>query len=158
MTFMIRPKVSRPTGTCKHKCVVLAANQILTGFDTADGSEAYCDWSALTEDCLPSDQTIGGLHGNSSHSVFTHVIRHFQHDTYIVVLDLQCCHDVWQLSLELDIDDSADDLNTENLIADVHKSSPCDGRTCAPVVILAPAILQDALSMQDYLRDVSLNS
>ena len=118
ITFMMRPKVSRPTGTCKasQACLQICpchlcrseAQQGPTPIETEKAT--HRDRLALTCDNLSSDQTVSSVHGNGTNCILSHMIRDFQHESYIMVLYLQCRCDKWQFPFELDIYNSSDDL------------------------------------------------
>ena len=68
------------------------------------------DRLALTCDNLSSDKTVSSVHGNGTNCILSHMIRDFQHESYIMVLYLQCGCDKWQFPFELHINNSSDDL------------------------------------------------
>ena len=80
----------------------------------------------MTSDDLSPDKTVGGLHSNRTNSVLSHVIRNLQNETDVMILYFQGSRNVRQLSFELNIDDSSDDLNNQDICAEqvVDNSSP----------------------------------
>ena len=68
------------------------------------------DRLALTCDNLSSDKTVSSVHSNGTNCILSHMIRDFQHESYIMVLYLQCGCDKWQFPFELHINNSSDDL------------------------------------------------
>ena len=83
-TFMMRPKVSRPTGTAMGRPVSIAA--------------------------APANQALGRIHRHRAHRVLAEMLRHFEHQPAAVVVDLQGVQDRRQFAVEAHVDHGADDL------------------------------------------------
>ncbi len=83
--------------------------------DVDDASERLVadrnsDRLAGVDDVLSANQTLGGVHRDGAHGVFTEVLRHFQDETLAIVDGLERVQDLRQLAGELHVDDGADDL------------------------------------------------
>ena len=80
--------------------------------DAAKGGVAHGhgDRVVLVDDFLTADQTFGAVHGDGTDSVFTKVLRHFQHQFLAVVVGDQGVQNRGQVIGELHVNDSADDL------------------------------------------------
>ena len=88
---------------------------------------AYRDRLSLTSDNLSPDQTVGGLHSNGTDSVLSHMVRNLQNESDVLVLYFQSSCDVRQLSFELHIDNSSNDLKKdEDCIEQVVDNSSFD--------------------------------
>ena len=74
------------------------------------GADRHGDRLAGIADVLAADEALGGVHGDAAHGVLTEVLSHFQHHAGAVVGGLQRVQDLRQVIVELDVDNSADDL------------------------------------------------
>ncbi len=68
------------------------------------------DWRACVFDALAANQTFGRVHRDGTHGVFAKVLSHFEDQFLAVVFSYNSVEDLWQVILELHIDDGADDL------------------------------------------------
>ena len=84
---MMRPSVSRPTGT-------------------AIGAPVF------TTAC-PRVSPSRGLHSNATHSLVPDVLRDLENQTHVVVLHLEGGHDGRQVAVKVHVDDGTDDLRAE---------------------------------------------
>ncbi len=87
--------------------------------DAPEGGRAdgHDDRAAGVDHILTAHETLSGVHGNGAHGVLAQVLCHFKHETRAVVLGFQGVQDGGQLTVELHIDNSADDLG--NLAFDI---------------------------------------
>jgi hypothetical protein len=76
--------------------------------------ELVTDWdidrSTLINHLLATLKTLGGIHSNSADGVLTKMLSDLEHDANVVVLDLESIQNVWELAIELDVDDGTNDL------------------------------------------------
>ena len=96
--------------------------------DAAEGScaDGHHDRVAGVGDFLTADQPLGGVHRDGAHRGFAEMLRHFEHQAVAAVLGLDRVQNGGQMSLELDVDDGADDLgDASGLVCGCgHKLSP----------------------------------
>ena len=59
---------------------------------------------------LSADETFARIHGNGAHGRFAEMLGDFEHQAIAVIVRLQRIENRGQISLELHIDDGADDL------------------------------------------------
>jgi hypothetical protein len=71
---------------------------------------AHLDRALGVDDGLSTDETLSGVHGNSADSVLAEMLCDLQDEAVLGSLDLESRKHWRQLTLELHIDDSADDL------------------------------------------------
>ncbi len=82
----------------------------------AGRADRHGDRAAGVGDFLAADQAFGGVHGDGAHGVLAQMLRHFEHQADLLaglgvgVGGLQRVQDRGQLTVELDVDDGADDL------------------------------------------------
>ena len=90
------------------------------------GADRHHDRLAGVGDFLTADQTLGGVHRDGAHRGFAEMLRHFEHQTVAAVLGLDRVQNGGQMSLELHVDDGADDLrDASGLVGGCgHKLSP----------------------------------
>ena len=90
------------------------------------GADRHHDRVAGVGDFLTADQTLGGVHRDGAHRGFAEMLRHFEHQTVAAVLGLDRVQNGGQMSLELHVDDGADDLrDASGLVGGCgHKLSP----------------------------------
>jgi len=74
------------------------------------GADGHHDGVACVADLLASDQTLGGVHSNRSHVVSTQVLGDFENESVVDTVDLKGVEDGREVALELDVDDSSNNL------------------------------------------------
>lgn len=94
----------------------------------------YRNRLALAGHNLASDQTVSSVHGNGTDCVFSHMVRDLQNESNIMVLYFQRSRDERQLSFELNINNSTDDLQSskQSLLLPTHLMT-----TMGPLYIIA---------------------
>ena len=60
---------------------------------------------------LTTDQTLGRVHRDGPHRVLAKVLRHFEDQSFAVVVGFQRVQNRGQIAIELHVDDGADDLS-----------------------------------------------
>ena len=71
-----------------------------------------------------TNQTFGGVHGDCANGVFAQMLRHFQNQAVALVLGFKRIQNFRQATLELDVDDGADDLGDPSDLAVSHHTVP----------------------------------
>ena len=109
------------------------------------GADRHHDRVAGVGDFLTADQTLGGVHRDGAHRGFAEMLRHFEHQTVAAVLGLDRVQNGGQMSLELHVDDGADDLrDASGLVGGCgHKLSPSNSyletvSLIVPVAVTSP--------------------
>ena len=109
------------------------------------GADRHHDRVAGVGDFLTADQTLGGVHRDGAHRGFAEMLRHFEHQTVAAVLGLDRVQNGGQMSLELHVDDGADDLRDASGLVGWcgHKLSPSNSyletvSLIAPVAVTSP--------------------
>ena len=74
------------------------------------GSDRHPDRAAGVVDLLAADQPLGGIHGDGAHRGFAEMLGDFEHQAVAAVLGLDRVQNGRQVTLELHVDDGADDL------------------------------------------------
>ena len=68
------------------------------------------DRSAGVAHRLAANEAFGNVHGDAAHRAFAEMLGDFENQTVAVVLGFQRVQDLRQMTVELDVDDGADDL------------------------------------------------
>jgi hypothetical protein len=89
ITFMMRPRVPRPTGTCIWMKVRKGWVCVLLGQPAEGAAAAHLDGGACVHHLLPAHQTVRAVHGNAAHVVVAQVLGHFEHQAHAVILHLE---------------------------------------------------------------------
>ena len=74
------------------------------------GSDGDLDRVASVEYSLSSNEALSGIERNSSHVASTEMLSHLENESVLSVLHLKSVEDGRQFSIELHVDDSADNL------------------------------------------------
>ncbi len=90
------------------------------------GADRHHDRVAGIDDFLTADQTLGGVHRDGPDRGFAEMLGDFKHQTVSAVPGFDRVQNRRQVSLELHVDDGADDLrNASGLVCGCgHKLSP----------------------------------
>ena len=88
------------------------------------GTNRHGDRFAGVGDFLTADQTLGDVHGDRAHGVFTEMLRHFEHQAVAAVLRLERVQNRRQVAFKLHVDDGADDLGNASDLIGSHEFSP----------------------------------
>lgn len=99
MTFMIRPRVARPTGICDGRGrggrVGFAFRLVFcTGIRALAGTRSnavtirntHLNRASRVDHALSANETFGGVHGNRADSVLAEVLRDLEHEPDLVAL------------------------------------------------------------------------
>ena len=73
-------------------------------------ADGHHDGGARVGHGLAAHEAFRRVHGDAAHGAFTQMLGHFQHEARALVAGLQRVEDLWQMALELHVDDGADDL------------------------------------------------
>ncbi len=77
----------------------------------------HADRRAGVGDFLAANQTLGGIHRNGAHRRFAEMLGHFEHQAVARILGLDRVQNGGQMTLELNVNDGADDLrNASGLV------------------------------------------
>ena len=68
------------------------------------------NWRSGISDGLSSNETFSGIQSDSSDVVTTQMLGDLKNESVFSALDLKGVHNLWKVTLELDIDDGTDDL------------------------------------------------
>mmetsp|Transcript_24711 Transcript_24711/g.57287 ORF Transcript_24711/g.57287 Transcript_24711/m.57287 type:complete len:238 (-) Transcript_24711:64-777(-) len=74
------------------------------------GAGGHHDGLASVNDGLAARQPLGGVHSDGAHGVLTKVLSNLEHEADLVALNLQSVQDGGEVVIELDVNDSADNL------------------------------------------------
>merc|ERR1712166_511635 len=74
------------------------------------GTDGHQNGGSNIADTLSSNETLGGVKGNSAHVVTTQMLGDFEDESVGAVLNLKGVQNRGELALELDIDDGTNDL------------------------------------------------
>ena len=74
------------------------------------GTDGHQNGGSDIADTLSSNETLGGVKGNSAHVVATQMLGDFEDESVGAVLNLKGVQNRGELALELDIDDGTNDL------------------------------------------------
>ena len=83
--------------------------------DVDDAAETFLadrnhDRSAGVGDLLAANEAFGHVHRDAAHRVFAEMLGDFENQAVAVVLGFERVQDLRQMTVELDVDDGADDL------------------------------------------------
>ena len=73
-------------------------------------ADRHRDRRAGIGDFLAAHQALGGVHRDGAHRGFAEMLGDFEHQTVALILGLERVQDRRQMTLELHVDDGADDL------------------------------------------------
>ncbi len=100
------------------------------------GPDRHRDRLAGVAHLLAAHQTFAGIHGDSAHGRFAEVLGNFEHQTVALVFGLQRVEDRRQVTLELHVNDSADDLgDVSDRVGHLWSSSEIVHSASAPEMI-----------------------
>ena len=95
---------------CDGTCFIdRLADHIHDAAERADADRNH-DRVAGVADFLAADQAFGGIHRDGAHRGFAEMLSNLEHQAIAAVLRLERVQDRRQMSLELHVDDGADDL------------------------------------------------
>jgi hypothetical protein len=95
---------------------------------------------------LTANQTFGGVHGDGAYGAFAQVLRHFQNQAVAAIVGFQRVQDRRQVTIELHVNDGADDLGD---LAGLATTGGCllAGADVFDAAFLAGAFLAGALAI-----------
>ena len=74
------------------------------------GADGHLNGITSVLDWLATDETLSGVEGNRAHVVATQVLGDLEDETVLGALDLESVENGREFALELDVDDSTNDL------------------------------------------------
>jgi hypothetical protein len=78
-------------------------------------SDWHLDWRAGVNDSLTTDQTVGCVHSNGTNGIFAKMLGNLEDKTDIVILNLKGVEDRRELAIELNVNNSTNDLSHATL-------------------------------------------
>ena len=74
------------------------------------GADRHRDRRAGVGDVLAAHETFGRVHGDAAHGALAELLRDFEHEAVAAVRGLERVQNLRQVTVELHVDDGADDL------------------------------------------------